>query len=221
MRNYYYYDSPPDEPVEVRPEPEEIPRDISIDPADLSVAQLQFVIGLTHLRSGDYDRAVDAFARSSEADRGSRIVRLFLGIALFSRGDFSPAAGELRIGLSGWDVFPSYRWNVRKLYGTEVDFDRQVTALEDAVGASPQSLELQLVRGFMLYASGDLDGATRSLETLRASGDDELTKIATGFRSAVDARKRQGGIAPSSPADGTQEFLSSLEPSDVDKLEIE
>ena len=75
--------------------------------ASLKPAQLSFAFGFMHFKNRNYDEAAESFYNASLEDPDSRLVKVFLGLSLFSIGEYPYAAEYLRLGLESWPEFAS------------------------------------------------------------------------------------------------------------------
>jgi tetratricopeptide (TPR) repeat protein len=195
--------------------------------ASLRPAQLSFVFGLGHLKAGKYDEATEALYNASIEDPESKLVKVFLGISLFSAGEYGYAAEYLRLGLEEWEAFPGYQWRVQDLYGRPGDFDSHLALLEEETRLNPAHTDAALVLGFLAMHSGDLAKAGNAFDSVRSLSSDGVEQtIARRYIAEIEVRTGAfpgpaGETAPPAEEDATiQAFLASLAPADVPKLPI-
>jgi hypothetical protein len=157
--------------------------------ASLKPAQLSFVLGLHAMQGGDYDQATESFFNASVEDPDSRLVKVFLAASLFSAGEYRYAAEYIRLGLDGWEEFPSFDWDVRDLYGSPNDFESHLALLETETALDPGDIDSQLVLGFIAMHSGDLVRAGSAFDAVRnLSGDPVELAIASRYMAEVEDR---------------------------------
>jgi len=196
--------------------------------AGLKPAQLSFVMGLDDLRKGNYEDATESLYSASLEDPESRLVKVFLATSLFSVGEHGYAAEYLRLGLDGWDAFPSYSWDVRDAYGVPGDFDRHMAALEEEVRTRPGDADRLLVLGFLKTHSGQPEGAASAFESLQAVSTDPVDDaLAERYVAEIEDRN---GTFPRDPSEAArlaadeepavQAFLASQSVADVPALPI-
>ncbi|MEM7262771.1 MAG: tetratricopeptide repeat protein [Planctomycetota bacterium] len=191
----------------------------------LSAAELQFVVGLTHYRSGRYEQAVESFAASVREAPNHPVARFFLGVSEFAIGDFRASADSFRVSLASWPLFSTYQWDLRGLYeakegqAVSEDYKAQLAALETQVGANPQNPDAQLVRAVVLYVGGEPEASRSSLEYLGAvARGTPFGETVTKLDGAAQARVE--GKAATPPNDTVQAFLTSLGAAEVPGLNI-
>lgn len=201
------------------PRAEEIVPPEGVDASALSLVELRFVTGLAALRSGEWDRAIESLRLAVEESGGHRVPHLYLALALFLDGQFEAAGDQLVTTLDSWTEFPTYRWDPRNALGDREAFEKQIAALETAVGGAPQNPWLQLVRGVMLASSGDPARARASFELLAARQPwPGLSGVITAFLE----RTRDPDLAPAAPADDpTARFLESSNLTEIRGLGLE
>jgi len=196
--------------------------------AGLKPAQLSFVMGLEDLRKGNYEEATESLYSASLEDPDSRLVKVFLATSLFSVGEHAYAAEYLRLGLDGWDAFPSYTWDVRGAYGVPGDFDRHLASLEEEVRARPGDADRLLVLGFLKMHSGQPEGAASAFDSLGAVSTDPVDDaLASRYVAEIEDRN---GTFPRDPSEAARlatdeepavrAFLASQSPADVPELPI-
>lgn len=206
---YYFYDYPdycsPDNPLyaydESYPEPDGEAIDLfgeeaappgrlyrSLAPPDdrgETITDYFLRLGDQFFRSGDYDKAVDAFRKAVDADPGSAVAHFALGEALFATGDFAYAAYAIRKGFdldATWTENPIDR---REFYGRPEDWDAQMGALLAHCEKAPFDAPAFLVLGYNRYFTGDAAGATDAfVRVLELNGTD---RFAISFLARLDA----------------------------------
>ncbi|HVR73284.1 MAG TPA: tetratricopeptide repeat protein [Planctomycetota bacterium] len=195
--------------------------------ASLRPAQLSFAMGMVSFQKGSYEEAAEAFYNASLEDPESRLVKVFLGTALFAVGEYHYSAEYLRLGLDDWSAFPSYRWNLRALYQNQEDFAAQTALLEEEVQLHPGNEDALLVLAFVKQSAGDLAGAGAAVDALRALSPDPVDgQIASDFARAAETRsgvaaESDAGIAPAAGVDdapAVRAFLTSLSLADIPAL---
>jgi len=197
--------------------------------SSLRPAQLSFALGLVHWQHGEYDNAVESFYSSSIEDPSSRLCKLFLGTSLFTVGEYPFAAEYLRLALQDWEAFPSYEWNIVRLYPNPKDFQEQVALLDGEVRLNPSNNDALLTLGVLRFHSGDVPGAARAFEALRSLSRDPLDQDITA-RYVREIERREGvtpaagaadvALAMNAEDEAVQTFLDSMMLRDVPALPI-
>lgn len=195
--------------------------------AKLQPAQLGVVLGMIHLRDGHYHVAAEAFYNASLQAPESRLAKVLVGTSLFTIGEFRYAASFLRSGLDGWERYPLYRWDLRRLYGQDGDYDEHLALLDRWLELRPRDLDGHLTRAFVLFSTGDELAAADSLDLLLSQDSDPQARSIARTLADEIVRRGAGGDREdlarvvAAAADPTGVFLSGLELSDVAAIEME
>jgi tetratricopeptide (TPR) repeat protein len=118
-------------------------------------------------RRGEYGRASELVDEAIELLPSDPTLHQFRALVLFARQRFQDSAAALYSVLAvspGWD-----RQTLLKLYDTPERYLGQVAELERALAANPQSLDGRFLLAYHYLMKGDLAGAQRQLEVVRAA----------------------------------------------------
>ena len=169
----------------------------------LKPAQLSVAFGLMHFKNGDYDKATEEFYNSSIEDPESPLVKVLLGVALFSTGEYRYAAGYFRRGLEEWPEFPRYDWRLQDLYGNDRDFQKHSDLLGKQLELVPSDDDTLLVSALTGFFAGEFDRVGPQFALLRTFGRDPAGKaLASEYLSEIAAR-HDTEIAPHQAGEGT------------------
>jgi tetratricopeptide (TPR) repeat protein len=171
--------------------------------SNLKPAQLSVTFGLNSFKSGDYERATEEFYNASIEDPESPLVKVLLGMALFSTGEYRYAAGYFRRGLGEWPDFARYTWQIQNLYGELGDFQKHSDLVTQQLELTPTDEDTLLVSALTRYFAEDFESAGPQFAMLRTFARDTTTKtIAEAYLPEVASRIQGGngaqevGIAP-------------------------
>ena len=184
---------PPETPDSATPAPS-VPADELF--SNLKPAQLSVTFGLDYFKSGDYERATEEFYNASIEDPESPLVKVLLGMALFSTGEYRYAAGYFRRGLGEWPDFARYTWQIQSLYGDVEDFQKHSELVARQLELTPSDEDTLLVSALTRFFAEDFESAGPQFAMLRTFARDTTTKaIAKAYLPEV-ASRLQGGVGP-------------------------
>jgi len=142
--------------------------------------------GVQAFRDGDYDGARRLFSYSVLDAPQNGFGELSYALALFAQENYAAAAGAIRRGLSLVPDVIDRPIDVQRMYDSEADLIEHVQTLRLHVAANPNDADAWLVLGYVLYSSGDPEGAYRALEQAsQFAASDTVTAILRDAAKAV------------------------------------
>ncbi len=124
--------------------------DPASDPGE-SEADVWLRLGEVLFRSGDFERAAEAFRKAVAAAPDAALPRIALGVTLFALGSYAEAAVHLRWGIELDPGLLEARVDRRSFYADPKTFDRRLEALLDYLVEHPFDAPAHFVAGYMLY----------------------------------------------------------------------
>jgi len=176
--------------------------------ASLKPAQLSFAFGLLKLGDANYEEASEEFFNASIEDPESPVTKVFMGLALFSTGEYRYAARYLRSGLEQLPEFPTYDWDLAKVYRSEENLDAHMKLLREKVALQPSDEDAAFVLAVLEYHRGNPEDAGPRFALLRTFAEDPGTRVVVG-RYIAEIERRQDGT--SQAAERTPALLSDAE----------
>ena len=120
-------------------------------------------------RDRRYADASDQFRRAIPLDPDNGLPRFSQAHAMFALGDYDNASYNLRRGLDLMPEWTSSGNNIRALYGSQSDFTDHLTALSAHLCSHPEDGEALAVHGYVLFFTGNLEGAEIAFRTFAES----------------------------------------------------
>jgi hypothetical protein len=168
--------------------------------ASLKPAQLSFAFGFMHFKNRNYDEAAESFYNASLEDPDSRLVKVFLGLSLYSIGEYRYAAEYLRHGLESWPEFASLGLDLQGFYGSEEDREAHLKLLRSEVELRPLDEDPLLVLAFVEFGSGQAAAAGPSLDVLGGFASDPATRTVAGEYAAASEGRPEPALGPEDAA---------------------
>lgn len=208
--NYYtynYYDSDAYRP----PEPtvfEQLGEQPG-EPAEATLADAYFEEAVKGFEAGDYDKAVEKFARAMELAPNDMVLPFAYSQALMAERQYSQAAQVLRAALAKVTPEKEGVFYPRGLYPKEEVLLAQIDDLAEKAELFSSDADLQLLLGYQLLGIGQVDQALaplmfagKDMVNAKAAGVliDLIEKIKTSNPEAEGAAPDSGAAPGSAPA---------------------
>jgi tetratricopeptide (TPR) repeat protein len=143
-------------------------------------------LGILRLRRGAYAEAGKAFRAAISAVDGHTRAHFLLAQAELGQGHLSAALAEFRTGLKANPAWVDSDLNLRDLYDDAKVLDAQI---ERVVLAVDKDTQLNLLLGYLRYASGDAEGALVAFDRyLSGSSQASDLEVARAFRQRARLR---------------------------------
>ncbi len=137
-------------------------------------SEAAMVLGNLLIDTGDRQGAKSAYLRAIEM--GNSVASLNLGLELAQEGDTDGALVHLRNAGEAGD--PVAFWGIGSIFEQRSDFGTAAEAYRKGVElGDTDDAACALGLGFMLYESGDRDGARKAFELARDSGNSQATQL--------------------------------------------
>ena len=143
------------------------------------------VRGEREFREGKYDAAAATFREALMTDPHPA-VKFALGHSLFATGDYAFATATLREGIQAYPSCTNAKMDARRFYGSIKDFEAHRTRLAAWITDHPDDRQARFLMGYLLYFSGDVEGARRAFEPLLKANQKDPE--ARSFWSQLESR---------------------------------
>lgn len=124
--------------------------------------------GHQHFGKGEFKDAQAAFQRGVLADGKDPFARLFYGMASVAVGNYITAATSVRAALELAPDLITEPIDLRQFYASAEMLQSQLDGLRSWLQGRPGEVEGQLLLAYLLFATGDADGADAALSTLQS-----------------------------------------------------
>lgn len=124
------------------------------------------LVGNAAFARGDYTKAQSAFAGAVLADERDGYLKLLYGAASIAAGEYSLGGVAIRRALLTTDLLIDQPLDLRSLYSNEAEFEYHLRSLDDYVATYPADRDATFALGYVLYATGDPDRATKVFRKL-------------------------------------------------------
>ena len=181
--NYYYDNAAAYEssqvadgirPADVREEPA---RQAAEEPALATLADGYFEVAVKAFEGGDFDIAIEGFAKVMELAPDDMVVPFAHSQAFFAKERYLEAAQVLRAALAKVSPGKESVFYPRGLYHDDETLFEQIDCLAQKARLYSFNADLQLLLGYHLLGVGEIDEAVEPLQ--RASQDSENAAAAT------------------------------------------
>ena len=152
--------------------------------------------GHQHFGKGEYKDAQAAFLRGVLADGRDAYARLFYGMASVAVGDYSAAAAAVRSALELAPDMIAQPIDLRQFYGDAATMESHVQGLSGWLQSRPGEVEARLTLAYLLFATGNADGADHELSRVEAGSKDE--DLVKQLRDSIAQVKADMSRQPSS-----------------------
>lgn len=160
--------------------------------------------------SADYEKAARLFLQVGMADAENVDAWLAYALARFASGDYAMSADAIRRGVMKYPDVVNSLFDLRERYGSQEDFQKHITRLQDFVVDSPSSPDGWLVLGFVRHFTGQREPAKQTFETLKERFESNAqiadiflnaktpAEIEAEIREAEERERQSGQPAPQS-----------------------
>ncbi len=159
-------------------------RPIEIAPQDRIPVNNSFLAdGVEAFRKGDYKAARKLFSYSVLDAPQNGFGELSYALALFAEGQYTASAGAIRRGISLVPDVIDRPVDAARMYGDQDSLESHIQQLRLHVAAEPSDADAWLVLGYVLYSSGDPEGAVRAFD--RSAQIDSANPVSAIMRDAA------------------------------------
>jgi Tfp pilus assembly protein PilF len=166
---------------------------MKVSPADES-SSVDFRLGLSHTRLGDFDRAIEAFQRAESTYQGHDYFHFHLGMCHFEKGDYQSAL-EAFTRAAALNPHPEDLVRILIYVGTCHNYlgqyEKAGPPLEQAKEIAPDVQEIYNTLGFSYFQLKDFD---RAIENLRRAV--EIDPHSAIDYASLGANYREKGDVP-------------------------
>jgi len=172
---------------------EKLAQQLAEEPGEITPADICFENAVKAFEAGNYDIAIEKFAKTLELAPDDMILPFAYSQALFAKEQYSESAEVLRTALA--EVSPEKEgvFYPRGLYPDDETLFKQIDDLVEKAEIYSFDADLQLLLGYQLLGLGEIDEAVEPLQ--RASRDMENAVAATTLLNVLEKIRAENSKA--------------------------
>ena len=190
------------------------------EPAEVTLVDTYFEEAVKGFEAGNYDRAVEKFARAMELAPNDMVLPFAYSQALMANRQYSRAAEVLRAALAKVKPEKEGVFYPRGLYPKEELLVAQIDDLAEKAELFSSDADLQLLLGYQLLGIGQVDQALAPLmfagrDMVNAEAAGVLLKLLEKIKTSQAEAEGAAGVEGVSPSNSGLDVGNTAPPSSV------